>query len=126
MRTVELGQTGTRVSALALGAMGMGTSTGEADSVDWSATIYDEDGNTYRKMVLRRYPDVRRYGALLLDEAADDVDGAADDPLGEGAGRDELGDVHPVAPPPTIDEATSEFEEPGLGRTRLGREILRK
>jgi len=45
MRTVELGQTGTRVSALALGAMGMGTSTDETDSVTMLDRFLDAGGS---------------------------------------------------------------------------------
>src|SRR5919106_2507186 len=45
MRTVELGHTGERVSALSLGAMGMGTSTDEADSVAMLDRYLDAGGS---------------------------------------------------------------------------------
>ena len=45
MRTVELGHTGEQVSALSLGAMGMGTSTDEADSVKMLDRFLDAGGS---------------------------------------------------------------------------------
>jgi aryl-alcohol dehydrogenase-like predicted oxidoreductase len=45
MRTVELGRTGEQVSALALGAMGMGTSTPEDDSLDMLDRYVDAGGS---------------------------------------------------------------------------------
>lgn len=45
MRTVELGNTGQQVSHLALGAMGMGTSTPEADSVAMLDRFVDAGGS---------------------------------------------------------------------------------
>jgi aryl-alcohol dehydrogenase-like predicted oxidoreductase len=45
MRTVELGHTGEQVSALSLGAMGMGTSTDEAESVTMLDRFLDAGGS---------------------------------------------------------------------------------
>src|SRR5918993_1167609 len=45
MRTVELGHTGAQGSALSLGAMGMGTSTDEADSVKMLNRFLDAGGS---------------------------------------------------------------------------------